>query len=543
MPLNFAPYQQRSFRSQGELSATLNDVLSTQVDQTFTDLPINSALRISELARANRGTVRIGADLAKQRIADAGLEGRLSVPDEGIAEDALKILISRKTDEVKRQNVLSRAPGGVGATVAKFGTAFAVSMLDPLNVGLAFVPVVGQTRYLRMLANASSTAGRVAVRAGVGAVEGATGAAILEPLIASAKYQEQADYTMANSLLNIAFGAGFGGGLHVTFGGIAAAVRKASGKKQIYDGLRGLDEDEIATVLNFRREAAAGRLAEPRDLARVLETYTPATRAAIAEYLPPSGSAASRVEAAPLGIREGALRTALGQAMAGKRIDVDPILAESRGETVPVATEARAAGSPPRADAPQSVVIASPDQALPPLRDGESYRVDIQRPLEVEAAPGTRADDFLAFDTESLSRQMREGGYDGVVVRDSTGGTAYLAASADQVTAAPVSRPPTQADISAAASRQDSPEADISSDFRASEAAEQEAAAAPKAEEDRAANEAALADELAELKDVARIAGQDEQAARALEDADQAIKDADTYAKAARAAALCGIAH
>ena len=46
-------------------------------------------------------------------------------------------------------------------------------VLDPVNVAMAFMPVVGEARYGRMLAAAGeSVLGRAAVRAGVGAVEG-----------------------------------------------------------------------------------------------------------------------------------------------------------------------------------------------------------------------------------------------------------------------------------------------------------------------------------------------------------------------------------
>src|SRR5688572_32777895 len=120
MALNFAPYEQRSSRSQGELESLQSDVLNAQYEQTLTDLPLNSISRINALGKAKRSSFRVGADLARQRITDAGLQGRLSVPDEGIAEEALNILIERKTQEVKRQTVLSRAPSGIGNSAARF---------------------------------------------------------------------------------------------------------------------------------------------------------------------------------------------------------------------------------------------------------------------------------------------------------------------------------------------------------------------------------------------------------------------------------------
>jgi hypothetical protein len=226
MPFQFQGYQTRSTRFQSETEAPLEDVLGATAEQTFSDLPISSIYRFSKLANAQNGTDRIDADTARQRIKDAGLEGRLTVPDNGIASGALDILMERKHNEVRRQEVLARAPSGFGPSAAKLGTSFATSMLDPLNVGLAFVPVVGEARYMKYLANARGVFGRAAVRAGVGAVEGATGAAIAEPFTYAAHTQEQADYGFQDSLLNVAFGTVFGGGLHAVPGAIGDAISR-----------------------------------------------------------------------------------------------------------------------------------------------------------------------------------------------------------------------------------------------------------------------------------------------------------------------------
>jgi hypothetical protein len=160
---------------------------------------------------------------AGKYMAERGLEAEFTF-DREYNERELKILAERKTAEMKRADILSRADGGM-ATAGRFGIMLATQLLDPLAVGSAFVPVVGGTRYAKLLAGASGALGRAGVRAGVGAAEGAVGAAIVEPLILAAKMQEQADYTAADSLLNIAIGSVFGGGLHVAGGAVGDALR------------------------------------------------------------------------------------------------------------------------------------------------------------------------------------------------------------------------------------------------------------------------------------------------------------------------------
>jgi len=68
-------------------------------------------------------------------------------------------------------------------------------------------------------------------RLATGAAEGAAGAAMLEPLVYGAAKQEQdEDYSLYNSLMNIAFGTVFGGGLHVASGAIGDAISRVQYK-------------------------------------------------------------------------------------------------------------------------------------------------------------------------------------------------------------------------------------------------------------------------------------------------------------------------
>lgn len=225
-----------------DFEAPLGQVLGAMAEETWARSPFSSGQRGRELFEAEHGRSGLGnflttgelwsdpdspvvsAEDARRRIGEEGLD--LYVPDSGIRERALDILIGRKREERRRQDILSRSPGGLGAGSLKLATALGVSMLDPLNVAASFVPIVGPARYSAMLARAGGAVGRAGVRARVGAVEGVAGQALVEPLVYGAALQEQADYGLADSFINVAFGSVLGGGLHVGGGALADALAR-----------------------------------------------------------------------------------------------------------------------------------------------------------------------------------------------------------------------------------------------------------------------------------------------------------------------------
>lgn len=155
-------------------------------------------------------------DNAKQQVKDAGLEGEVPLdryPD-GIRRSTLDLLISLNKDKVRRQTLASQydgwSPQVAGMLIG--------SVIDPANVALAFVPVVGEARYAKLLKDAGSAAGRFGVRSGVGAAEGLVGSALAEPLIYAGQQQWRNDYDAYDSFLNVAGGAVFGSLLHAGVG-------------------------------------------------------------------------------------------------------------------------------------------------------------------------------------------------------------------------------------------------------------------------------------------------------------------------------------
>lgn len=541
MSFEFAGYQQRSERFQQELESPMEDVLGATAEQAITESPIVSIFRLNELSRAKDSPQRLDAATARQRLKDAGLEGRLTIPDNGIATPALDILMDRKREEVRRQDILSRAPTGFGSKAQQLGMAFAASALDPVNVGLSFVPAVGQARYLRYLAGAKGILGRTAIRAGVGAVEGAAGAAIIEPLVYAAKTQEQADYDFQDSLLNVAFGTVFGGGLHV-LGGAGS---------------------EVARALRERRapiEAGMPRMEPPVNLKDIPD------------------SAAARVDAMPLPEREIAMRTAVAQAMQGKVVDVEPIAMVISPTHEQVAPYHRFTNKGPDNGAGYMMFSDDADRVshygrnhytfdpadIDPSRIVDADSADLQSALvsALDRHP-EKLNEYQAS-AEALAKDANPSDIvDGAgfwdapdlveiawnEVLEPNNWTAVKTANGIVVFDPDVvRRVPDQedaeislADARAAADRQVSPESEVTADVPAAQAADSQLAEMPPVKDPIAEQEALLADELEQLKEAARVAGVD--LGDELAEFDEVLKLADEYGTAARAAVICGMAH
>ncbi|MBB5143958.1 hypothetical protein [Desulfovibrio intestinalis] len=195
-------------------------------------------------------------DSQAQRIKDAGLEQDLK-PQDGYNAAMLDVIIERKREEVQRRAVRQAAPDAWAPL--GLATGLGTSLIDPINIASAFFPVVGEARALSLLGKASGAWGRAGVRAGIGAVEGAVGAAVVEPLIAVTRFQEQADYDKTEALINIGFGAIFGAALQPTAGAIGDHLRAKSGQRQPWE-LTAPTSDTIALKDAHAQEIHDARL-------------------------------------------------------------------------------------------------------------------------------------------------------------------------------------------------------------------------------------------------------------------------------------------
>ena len=137
-------------------------------------------------------------------------------------QSVVDVMVRQKELELERQSIIQRGPkgswnplsGGFYVGAAKLATGIGVSFLDPINIGVSFIPVFGQTNFARVAAATSFRTARLAR----GAVEGAVGATLVEPIIYGVAQRVKADYDLVDSFMNIGFGSVIGGGLHVGAG-------------------------------------------------------------------------------------------------------------------------------------------------------------------------------------------------------------------------------------------------------------------------------------------------------------------------------------
>jgi hypothetical protein len=170
---------------------------------------------------------------ANDRVKKAGLDKHLTLPDQpDIPPAQLAIMMRNAQARAEREATIERGPQGFIPSALQVGTSFLVGAADPINVASAFIPIMGELRYGKVLAAAGdSLTARLATRAAVGAGQGAVGQAALEPLDWWAHTQEGRDFGMSDVLHNIMFGAALGGGLHAGGGFISDAYRGAKGRE------------------------------------------------------------------------------------------------------------------------------------------------------------------------------------------------------------------------------------------------------------------------------------------------------------------------
>ena len=189
---------------------------------TFKNWQIYKAKSISEEGERsprNQPILRVNRDKLNKQYSSLGLYF-----EQDEYKSVVDIMVDNKIEENERKSIMSRGPqgsfnplsGGFYVGAAKLAVGIGVSFLDPINIGVSFIPVVGQARFAQIAARTGLKTAR-AVR---GAVEGAVGATILEPLIYSTAQKIQADYDLVDSFMNIGFGTIIGTGLHVGAGAL-----------------------------------------------------------------------------------------------------------------------------------------------------------------------------------------------------------------------------------------------------------------------------------------------------------------------------------
>jgi len=209
------------------------DFLANGFSQALATNPTQALNNLNSRYRPT--SIRIHLDEQNRMIEEAGLTGVIT-PHEDYSREHLQLMLEQKGEEIWRQNVSSRASGFINKA-AGFAGGLGGSFVDPINIAAAFIPgaafrggvsalravpatrAVGASLLARNAARQTALASATGwTRAGLlarqGAVEGAIGAAMIEPLVYPGMTAAQADYSLADSLVNVFFGSVMGATLH-----------------------------------------------------------------------------------------------------------------------------------------------------------------------------------------------------------------------------------------------------------------------------------------------------------------------------------------
>lgn len=197
-----------------QFSQGLGDTLKAVAADNWNFNPISSILLYQDILQERRNAIKqddvfIDRQELNTKYKNLGLFFEQDEP-----QSVVDIIVQEKKDERRRQSIIDRGSKGALPFAAKFLTGLGVSILDPINIGVSFIPVFGQARFAALAARQGFTKAR-AVR---GTVEGAVGAGLVEPIVYNVAQSVQADYDLMDSFLNVTFGTLIGGGLHVGAG-------------------------------------------------------------------------------------------------------------------------------------------------------------------------------------------------------------------------------------------------------------------------------------------------------------------------------------
>ena len=316
--------------------------------------PVNSLLNYSDLSEARN----------KSRFSKENMVDRLELNkeyakiglyfEEDEYQSVVDIMVREKNEERARQNIMMRGPkgswnplsGGFYVGAAKFATGLATSMVDPINIAASFIPVFGQTNFARLVARQ----GFIKARAIRGAVEGAVGATLVEPIVYGVAQSLQADYDMYDSLLNVTFGTILGSGLHVGAGKLKDINTRRKFNEKITEGKRILGDDTETDIdINLYRE-----------------------------YYPENSQIMKDLEATDPNTRKMLLQKAIGDVMLDNPVDVTPI-----ANADPILRNST--DSSPNPDISSTPRPSIDDVELKNLEDNIVNRNSIEQDAEIEA--------------------------------------------------------------------------------------------------------------------------------------------------------------
>jgi molecular chaperone GrpE (heat shock protein) len=145
--------------------------------------------------------------------------------DSNMSYDEAERIYKRKISEQVNHYIMSLGKGGAVEEVGKFISMVLPSFASPTNLALSFIPIGGQARWAMLAAKYGQK-----MKMAQHAVSGAVAQAGMEPFLKIAKFYEQSEHSLADSMMNIGAAAAFGGGVGAIGIGAGAIKSRFSSK-------------------------------------------------------------------------------------------------------------------------------------------------------------------------------------------------------------------------------------------------------------------------------------------------------------------------
>lgn len=191
-----------------------NKVIFTEsVKHMFEDTTIGSVKRINDINKARaevEDNEMLTAEEANAKYAQYGVHF-----NNPVRKQEAEVIAAQKIKEMAARERLSRSEGTFMSGAASLTGSMVGSLADPINIATLFIPVSKLIPALKGL-EAAGLMGRTLARGADGVIMNA----LVEPLPLYAASIDQRDYTMADSMFNLAAGGVFNAGMGALIDGV-----------------------------------------------------------------------------------------------------------------------------------------------------------------------------------------------------------------------------------------------------------------------------------------------------------------------------------
>ena len=191
-----------------------NKVIFTEsVKHMFEDTTIGSVKRINDINKARaevEDNEMLTAEEANAKYAQYGVHF-----NNPVRKQEAEVIAAQKIKEMAARERLSRSEGTFMSGAASLTGSMVGSLADPINIATLFIPVSKLIPALKGL-EAAGLMGRTLVRGADGVIMNT----LVEPLPLYVASIDQRDYTMADSMFNLAAGGVFNAGMGALIDGV-----------------------------------------------------------------------------------------------------------------------------------------------------------------------------------------------------------------------------------------------------------------------------------------------------------------------------------